>query len=376
MVGYHLFTRQPKQKDDPEKPLATPHEQPTPPNPGDGPPADPKPKPADPASTAADSEPDPQSTPVEPPKPHPTPEPGAPKYLSPEDYPPFTGLMPPLRKHSPTDWLRNAYDNANDSQKIRLQIKLKDGRSKDVYVMILRGNNLMADSGNISDPHKNWDIITEAANEHLATGGNTAGITYDHYGKNGWNETPTFQKLRAYQRGRLEYFQDHAEYFTKESIPIPTHFQSMQIACGEIFTNEGADYGKPNGFQALTHILGPACDIDMHKLRTGYESLAREMVRLDAHSIHITGVSEALYARDPVVCAGMAVNGFLDSLMTTLQNADPATVDDEPIYVVFGRYNSGQGYTVSDNPASWTGGDAAYRDNLKTWRDAHSGLCH
>ncbi|MDR2341225.1 MAG: hypothetical protein LBD72_02775 [Puniceicoccales bacterium] len=362
MVSYHLFTRRPSQKDHSGKsPVEIKNQS--------------QMTPADPASKPIDPKPNPQPASIEPPNPKTMPVPDSLKYLRPEDYPPFDKLMPPLSTHSPTDWLQNAYDHADNSQKIHLQIKLKNGRSKDVYVMILRGDDLMADRGNATGQHKDWDIITEAANPNLVSGGNTAGITYNHYGNNGWKEMLTFKRFRAYQEGRQKYFITHAEYFRKMEESIPAHFHGAQIACGEVLTNEGADHGKPHGFQALTHILGPSDEADMPKLKTGYEGLGREFARINAHSVHITGVSEAIYGRDPVACAESAINGFLDSLVTNLQNADPPPVDESPVYAVFGRFNSRQSYAASDDPATWTGGDAAYRDNLKIWKEAHPSLC-
>jgi O-acetyl-ADP-ribose deacetylase (regulator of RNase III) len=293
------------------------------------------------------------------------------EYPTPADYPPFTPLMPPLLTHSPTGWLRGAYARAADWQKAHFRIKLPNGQYKDVFVIIPRANDLLAGPGNSDGTHKDWDLITEAANPDLGDGGGTAGITYGHYGENGWTETPTFKKFRAYQQTRRRYFQEHAADFETRGFTIPAHFRTLQIDCGEVLTNEGADHGKDNGFQALAHVLGPNSEANMHKLKIGYATLAKEAVRINAYSIYITGVSEAIYARDPVQCAGIAVPEFLDAYMAALQNAKPGTVDSSPVYCVFGRYANDRSYADPDDPETWTAGDAAYRDNLRIWRDTH-----
>jgi hypothetical protein len=357
MVGCHPFTKNPSSENQPSAQPSAPSQETE----------------ADPQTQLPPENPEPPPV-VENPELQPeTPPSGtaALKYPTPESYPPFTDLMPPLNVHSPTKWLQKAYGLVSNLQKIHLQIALRDGRCKDVYVMILRGNDLMANSGNSSGPHKDWDIITEAANEYLESGGNTAGITYNHYGAKGWKETATFKKFRTYQETRKKYFQEHAADFSTKGLRVPAHFQKLEIACGETLTNEGADHGKPHGFQALTHILGPRSDMDIPKLQIGYESLGRDTARLNAHSVHITGVSEAIFAQDPVRCAAMAIPGFLDAYVNALKNAEPNTVDNEPVFCVFGRYEKNQSYEDHDAPSSWPREDAAYRDNLHAWRDAH-----
>jgi hypothetical protein len=136
MIGYHLFTRQSPPKTPPDKPGMVPSPSanegsvPQQPSPGLNPSAIPKPDPMLQSSHA-----DPDQPPTLEPEPEPSPNPGPPgpgpqKYATPEAYPPFAGLMPPLSTHSPTDWLQQAYDRADNLQKMHLRIRLKNGRAR------------------------------------------------------------------------------------------------------------------------------------------------------------------------------------------------------------------------------------------------------
>jgi hypothetical protein len=280
--------------------------------------------------------------------------------------------MPPLTVHSSTTWLSKLYDAAADTQKACFQVKMNGGKTKSVRVLIIRGNDLVADSGNATGVHKDWDAVTEAANPNLVSGGNTAGIFYDHYGPSGWTNTDAFKRFRAYQEERREYFKKNETHFRDNGIAIPQPFMHRQIACGEVFTNEGADHGGKGGFQALIHMLGPNTASDMPKLGSGYTNLGREIVRIGAHSVHVTGVSEALYCQDAVACAKFAINNTLNAVLTELENAPVGSVDTEPMYIVFGRYDSGQSCFASDDPSQWTGGNEAYVNNLRQWKVANS----
>jgi hypothetical protein len=321
----------------------------------------PKPQPASELGPAPKPEPTPEPEPAPGPEPTPIvqPPPTVPQSTVPEYFPagaPPNSVLPPLPKHSPTDWLKEKYNNAHPLQRAHFQVPLAGGGTKDVYVMILQGPDLMADRArddeagpferdNAGPNHKDYDVVTEAANPELGDGGCTAGVAWRQYrdpqGKiipNGWRNTPHFQALQQAGKARL----------------VP----------GNVYTNEGADYDADHGFQVLLHGLAPVNNghqlfDDMRRL---YENIGEETARLDANSIHVTGFGEANFGWNAMDCAQTAVQKTIEAYCGALQRAPAGTVNANPMYIVFGRYCA-RSVTFAAN--AWTGGDAAYRDALQ-----------
>jgi O-acetyl-ADP-ribose deacetylase (regulator of RNase III) len=324
MVGYHLFTRQPKQKDDSEKPPAT--EQPTPPNPGDGAPADPTPKPADPASTAADPEPtpaNPASKPVDSAQksqPAPTPEPVTVEPPKPQPAPLDSQLLPPLKQPGRgSDWMRELYGKLPQEQKVCLSFPLGSGNFKKIHIMIAP----MTDS--VSRP---CDALVNAANSGIGDGGGICGAIHSAYGNGstGWGNDPIIQARK------------------KSSKP--------NLSPGELLSHGG---GK-TGAQAIMQVLAPDLRTPGHQqdplfgeyaqnipnenevaeLRECYRKIGEELARLNGENVLICGLGEAIFAYSMIRAAPVAISetfgAYIEALIAN------GNANDHDIFITFVRF--------------------------------------